>query len=245
MVLWPDTLHQLPWRLQVGRAAVEVLEAAGYEVVLPDRPGVLRADLDLDRPAEGRARSASNRSLADARAAARGRYPDRRVSNRVALRCSDGTQPICCRRPLAGTAAHVDAHLRRVARPSRAGSRRRVGRRRWCRRIATSTPSRLRRRSRADGRRPGIDANVPDSGAAGWPATSASNAATTTCRKAIGERVLLPAVREAAPEHRRTRRRLQLPHPDRARHPAASRPPGRTARRCALDSASSRSAVSA
>ena len=37
MVLWPDTFtdHLAP---QIGRAAVEVLEAAGYEVVLPDKP---------------------------------------------------------------------------------------------------------------------------------------------------------------------------------------------------------------
>jgi Fe-S oxidoreductase len=37
VVLWPDTLtdHLAP---EIGRAAVEVLEAAGYEVVLPDKP---------------------------------------------------------------------------------------------------------------------------------------------------------------------------------------------------------------
>ena len=37
VVLWPDTFtnYLAP---EVGRAAVEVLEAAGYEVVLPDRP---------------------------------------------------------------------------------------------------------------------------------------------------------------------------------------------------------------
>jgi Fe-S oxidoreductase len=37
VVLWPDTFtnHLAP---EVGRAAVEVLEAAGYQVVLPDKP---------------------------------------------------------------------------------------------------------------------------------------------------------------------------------------------------------------
>src|SRR6185503_19982961 len=37
VVLWPDTFtnYLAP---EVGRAAVEVLEAAGYEVMLPERP---------------------------------------------------------------------------------------------------------------------------------------------------------------------------------------------------------------
>ena len=52
VVLWPDTFtnHLAP---EVGRAAVEVLEAAGFEVVLPRGPGVLRSDLDLHRAAAG------------------------------------------------------------------------------------------------------------------------------------------------------------------------------------------------
>ena len=51
-------LHR-PLPPEVGRAAVAVLEAAGYAVRIADRAGVLRADLDLDRPARRRAPAAA------------------------------------------------------------------------------------------------------------------------------------------------------------------------------------------
>ena len=49
-LLWVDTFtdHFTP---EVGQAAVRVLEAAGYAVRITGRAGVLRADLDLHRPA--------------------------------------------------------------------------------------------------------------------------------------------------------------------------------------------------
>ena len=68
--------------------------------------------------------------------------------------------------------------------------------------------------------------------AAGSPATSASSAATTRSPRPCAERVLLPRVRSCRPRDRGARRRLQLPHPDRAgRHRPYRRPPRRAARR--------------
>ena len=59
VVLWPDTFtnHLSP---EVGRAAVEVLEAAGYRGGVAGRAGVLRADLDLHRTAAGGQADASS-----------------------------------------------------------------------------------------------------------------------------------------------------------------------------------------
>ena len=54
VVLWPDTFndHLTP---DVAHAAVRVMEAAGYAVIVPDARGLLRPDVDDDRPAGYRA----------------------------------------------------------------------------------------------------------------------------------------------------------------------------------------------
>ena len=52
MVLWPDTFTNF-FSPVVGVAAVRVLRAAGFDPVLPERPGVLRADVGVDRSAVG------------------------------------------------------------------------------------------------------------------------------------------------------------------------------------------------
>ena len=61
--------------------------------------------------------------------------------------------------------------------------------------------------------------------AAAWPATSASGRPlATSVDGAAPSDGLLPAVRAASERHRRARRRLQLPHPDRAERRARARP---------------------
>ena len=74
-MLWPDTFTNY-FAPQVGRAAVAVLEAAGFEVRVAERSGVLRADLDLDRPVAGG--QAAHRALVGGAGTAPGsRHPDR------------------------------------------------------------------------------------------------------------------------------------------------------------------------
>ena len=139
VVLWPDTFtnHLAP---EVGRAAVEVLEAAGYEVVLPDGAGVLRADLDLHRTAAGGQDDASS-------------VPWRRLAPQLAAgtpivglepSCTRGAAPRRARtsagRPARRRDGRVDLHVRGVPHPL--GLATATGRHatRWCRRTATSTP---------------------------------------------------------------------------------------------------------
>ena len=128
------------WRREVGRAAVEVLEAAGYEVVLPRRPGVLRADLDLHRPtASGQA---THQALA-------GRSW-RRISTAGTPIVGTGAElhrGAAARRgrTSAGRLAAPPRWPRRPSRspsssPAQAGNRRRSRRMRSCRRTVTSTP---------------------------------------------------------------------------------------------------------
>ena len=74
-MLWPDSFTNY-FAPEVGRAAVAVLEAAGYEVVLPNGVGVLRADLDLDRPVAG-GQAAHRAFVGDIGAAPGIRHPDR------------------------------------------------------------------------------------------------------------------------------------------------------------------------
>ena len=156
--------------------------------------------------------------------------------------------------PLAAAARRVDAHLRRVpGRPRPAGSRRAVGRDgAGPDPLPPARRPRLRRRPRADGRgghrrgrsrlrllRPGRQLRLR----------------TRPLRGLEGgrrERVLLPAVRAAAPDTADPRRRLQLPHPDPPRHRRRAGAPGPGARRRAASRTtegsaqpSSRRAVSA
>ena len=53
VMLWPDTFSNY-FHPHVGQAAVEVLESGGLAGVDPGRAGLLRADLDLHRPARHR-----------------------------------------------------------------------------------------------------------------------------------------------------------------------------------------------
>ncbi len=81
VVLWADTFTD---RLapEIGRAAVEVLEAAGFEVVRAGQASVLRTDLDLHRPVE----EGAARPQPFARrpgAVSRRRYADRRARTQL------------------------------------------------------------------------------------------------------------------------------------------------------------------
>ena len=95
VLLWVDTFtdHFSP---EVGQAAVRVLEDAGYAVRITDEAGVLRADLDLDRPARRRpaaaARARSTRSIRRCRA----RHADRRARAVVHRGAASATSPSCC-----------------------------------------------------------------------------------------------------------------------------------------------------
>ncbi len=98
-MLWVDTFtdHFAP---EVGQAAVRVLEAAGYSVQIPEQAGVLRADLDLHRPARRRPAAAAPHLAALDRA-----HPVRHA------RSSGWSRPAprCCARDAGRTAARRPA----------------------------------------------------------------------------------------------------------------------------------------
>ena len=95
VLLWVDTFTDY-FTPEVGQAAVRVLEAAGYAVQITSRAGVLRADLDLHRPARRRPAAAA---AEPARPGPRDRAPASRssASSPRAPPCSAARSPSCCR----------------------------------------------------------------------------------------------------------------------------------------------------
>ena len=90
------TPSPITWHPRSGGRRSRCWRPPGIEVVLPDKPGVLRADLDLHRPA---ASGADGASSARWRSWRRSWPPARRSSgwSRVAPRCCGTTRPSCCR----------------------------------------------------------------------------------------------------------------------------------------------------
>jgi FAD/FMN-containing dehydrogenase/Fe-S oxidoreductase len=192
VVLWADTFtdHLAP---EIGRAAVEVLEAAGYEVVLPDK----RVCCGLTWISTGQLKKA------------------RRVLNRsldvLAPYLADGTpivglEPSCTAafrhdapdliadNPLAGKAAQsiqtfaeflVDSGWE----PPQVGGEALV--QTHCHQHAVLGFDADRRLMSAAG----IDATIPDSGCCGLAGNFGFERDHYEVSKAVGERVLLPAVR--------------------------------------------------
>ena len=124
---------------QVGRAAVAVLEAAGYEVMLPDGP--VCCGLTWISTGQLRRRQAAHQAH---------RWTCWRPHLESGIPIV-GLEPSCtavlrsdaasfCTTTPRRRAGGVDRHLRRVAHPSRTGNRRTSPRMRWCRPTATSTP---------------------------------------------------------------------------------------------------------
>nr|WP_284289134.1 hypothetical protein [Angustibacter aerolatus] len=199
VVLFVDTFTD-GFSPEVGRAAVAVLEDAGYRVRVTERAvccGLTWISTGQARrrppaPAGHRARAAAVRAGRCA-----GRRPRAVVHRRAAL----GRARACCPTPSLPDAQAVVAATRTLAEP--AGRDRRLDGarpvRRPGRRAAALPPP--RRHGLVAGRRACWPARARRSSgsaaAAAWPATGASSAATTTCRSRSPSSSLLPAVRAA------------------------------------------------
>ena len=196
------------------------------------RGALLRADLDHDRAARRGPRASSG--APSRRCAPRVRAAGSRSSgsSRPAPRSSAATRAeLLPRRARRRRRRGGDAHARRAARrDARLDARRPLAASSASRsRTATSTRSWAGRPTRAAARRP-APTSRGSAAAAGWPATSASSAGTTTCRwPSPRQRCCRPCGRAAG--RRRAGRRVLLPHPARpARRPAGGAP-RRAARR--------------
>ena len=232
VLLWPDTFTNY-FHPHVGQAAVEVLESGGLARRAARRAAVLRADLDLHRPAghrqedtqEDRGRPAPH--VRDGRLRGRPRAElHRRVPRRRARAVPRRPGRAAAARPHAdpGRAAHR-AHPRLPA----AAVRRPVLAQVHCHQHAVmgwDADEKLlqagRRARRAPGDRllrPGRQLRLP-------------GRATARSAEASAERALLPQAARGQPGRRGPGRRVQLPHPDpRAGQRRPGRhAPGRTAR---------------
>ncbi|MGW6277551.1 FAD-binding and (Fe-S)-binding domain-containing protein [Kribbella sp. NPDC055071] len=192
VVLWPDTFtdHLAP---EIGRAAVEVLEAAGYAVVLPDKP-VCCGLTWISTGQLTKARRVLNRSLQvlaphlaagtpiiglepSCTAALRHDAPDLVAGNPLADQAAKATRTFSeflvdsgWEPPQVGGEALVQTH---------------------CHQHAVLGFDADRRLMSAAG----IDATIPDSGCCGLAGNFGFERDHYDVSKAIGERVLLPAVR--------------------------------------------------
>ncbi|MEU4287683.1 FAD-binding and (Fe-S)-binding domain-containing protein [Kribbella sp. NPDC026596] len=192
VVLWPDTFtnYLAP---EIGRAAVAVLEAAGFEVVLPDKP-VCCGLTWISTGQLKTARRVLNRSLGtlaphlaagtpivglepSCTAALRHDAPDLIADNPMVDRAARATRTFAeflsesgWEPPHVGGAALVQTH---------------------CHQHAVLGFDADRRLMSAAG----IDATVPDSGCCGLAGNFGFERDHYEVSKAIGERVLLPAVR--------------------------------------------------
>nr|WP_273482701.1 FAD-binding and (Fe-S)-binding domain-containing protein [Kribbella italica] len=194
VVLWPDTLtdHLAP---EIGRAAVEVLEAAGYEVVIPAKP-VCCGLTWISTGQLGTAKNVIERSLAvlapflaagtpivglepSCTAALRQDAPDLLENNHLAAAAAASTytfaeflQQSGWQPPQVGGEALVQPHCHQHA-------------------VLGFDAD------RAVMRAAGIDAVVPDAGCCGLAGNFGFEPDHYELSQAVGERVLLPAVRAA------------------------------------------------
>ncbi len=196
VVLWPDTFtnYLAP---EVGRAAVEVLEAAGYEVVLPEH-GVCCGLTWVSTGQLGVAKRVMERSLAilaphltagtpivglepSCTAALRQDLPDLLAGNPLAAALASSTQTFSeflskadWEPPHVGGSALVQTH---------------------CHQHAVLGFDADRQLMKAAG----ITAEIPDAGCCGLAGNFGFERDHYALSKSIGERALLPAVRQAPP----------------------------------------------
>ncbi|GAB2583704.1 FAD-binding and (Fe-S)-binding domain-containing protein [Kribbella endophytica] len=196
VVLWPDTLtdHLAP---EIGRAAVEVLEAAGYQVVIPGK-SVCCGLTWISTGQLGTAKNVIERSLAvlapflaagtpivglepSCTAALRQDAPDLLEDNHLAAAAANSTytfaeflQQSGWQPPQVGGEALVQPHCHQHA-------------------VLGFDAD------RAVMRAAGIDAVVPDAGCCGLAGNFGFEPDHYELSQAVGERVLLPAVRAADP----------------------------------------------
>ncbi len=188
----------------IGQAAVELLEAAGWTVRMPDRAGVLRADLDLDRPAGHRQEGAAPDGRRAGRARPR-RRPGARAGAVAAPRCSAPTPPdLLPGRPGRRAAARADGHAGRTA----ARSTRPAGRRPRLQGVAALAQVHCHHHAVLDDwdadqdllHRAGADTDRLESGCCGLAGNFGFEKGHLDVSRACAESVLLPALRDADPD---------------------------------------------
>ena len=193
VVLWPDTFtnHLAP---EVGRAAVEVLEAAGFEVVLPAGPvccGLTWISTGQLQEAKAAHQALSGRLAPYLAAGTPSRRAGAELHRGVPARRGRTAAGRSARRRAGG----VDLHIRGVPRPARIGNRHRSLRdalvQTHCHQHAVLGFDADRSLMAAAG----INADVPDSGCCGLAGNFGFERGHYDVSKAAGERVLLPAVR--------------------------------------------------
>ena len=196
-------LHQLLPPRRSAEAAVEVLEDGRLaRSTIPTEPAVLRADLDLDRPAGDRPKRVlrrTRRRAAPTTSAAGGLVVGLEPSCTAVFR-SDAAellpddQDVHRLRDQTVTFAELLTSTPPGWQPPRLDGTSRPSPR--C--TATSTRCWAGTPTASCSSAPGSTSSGSTPGAAGWPATSASRPATSTVSEACAEQVLLPAAAGSA-----------------------------------------------
>jgi len=196
VLLWPDTFtnHLAP---EVGKAAVEVLEAAGYRVVLPEKP-VCCGLTWISTGQLNRAKKVLGRSLATLAPALSAGTPIVGLEPSCIAALRHDAKALLPDNPLAAAAAaatHTFAEFLNGSgwQPPHVGGEALV--QTHCHQHAVVGFD----ADRAVMAGAGIKATVPDSGCCGLAGNFGFERGHYEVSKAAGERVLLPAVRDAAP----------------------------------------------
>jgi FAD/FMN-containing dehydrogenase/Fe-S oxidoreductase len=197
VLLWPDTFtnHLAP---EVGRAAVEVLEAAGYRVVLPEK-AVCCGLTWISTGQLNRAKKVLERSLATMAPVLDTGTPIVALEPSCTAALRHDAPALLPDNPLAAAAAratHTFAEFLNQSgwQPPRVGRQALV--QTHCHQHAVIGFAADRSVMAAAG----IAATVPDSGCCGLAGNFGFERGHYEVSKAAGERVLLPAVRDAAPD---------------------------------------------
>ena len=228
VVLFHDTFvtYNTP---EIGRAAVQLLEAAGYKVVLVDRKCCGRPLISKGMLTEARDHAAWNveRLLPYAAARRRHRRPRALVPSHAARRVGG---PAAHRRGAAGRQAERAARAVPAAREASGGwscAGRRMAARRCCTATATRRRSSARRRRSPRSRGPATRSSEIDSGCCGMAGSFGFEREHYDISVTLGNRRLAPAVKAAAGGHRGRGARHLVPTAD----PAPGRPAGQASGR--------------
>jgi Fe-S oxidoreductase len=196
VLLWPDTFtnHLAP---EVGRAAVEVLEAAGYRVVLPEKP-VCCGLTWISTGQLSRAKKVIERSLATLAPSLTAGTPIVGLEPSCTAALRHDAPALLAENPLAAATATATRTFAEFVnqsgwQPPHVGGEALV--QTHCHQHAVIGFDADRSVMAAAG----ITATVPDSGCCGLAGNFGFERGHYAVSKAAGERVLLPAVRDAAP----------------------------------------------